>query len=273
MRRKSSLSTAWIVEGQERKFRWRCNPTRGALSQLEVFHWRRNVGIIGGMATSPHVQPLGDSAALIELGDEINQAVNRHVHSLASVLRAHPLEGVIEWLPTYVALTVFYDPLIRSYDEVARWLRECANKSADIFSTPENQPSYPPRTIEVPTHYGDEFGPDLTFVAQYHGLSQDEVIRIHSGVIYQVFMLGFTPGFPYLGELSEQIATPRLATPRPFVPMGSVGIAARQTGIYPIASPGGWRIIGRTTLKLFDPNRDPPFMIRAGDMVKFVPTR
>ena len=225
------------------------------------------------MVTFPRIQPLGDSAAVIVFGDEIDRTVNRRVHSLASALDADRLEGVIEWLPTYAALTVFYEPLILNYDEVAYWLSACANRAADLCSKSADPPSSPPRLVEVPTYYGGEFGPDLAFVAQYHDSSQDDVIRIHSGAIYQVYMLGFTPGFPYLGEVSEQIATPRLATPRSRVPMGSVGIATRQTGIYPIESPGGWRIIGRTTLKLFDPEREPPFLIRAGDMVKFVPVR
>jgi KipI family sensor histidine kinase inhibitor len=218
------------------------------------------------MVTFPRIQPLGDSATLIEFSDEIDLMVNRRVHALASLLEVDRLEGIIEWLPTYAALTVFYDPLILSYDKVAQWLRACAERTAD-------QVSRTPRTIEVPTHYDNEFGPDLDFVAQYHDLSPVEVVRIHSGDTYQVFMLGFTPGFPYLGELSERIATPRLAVPRQRVPTGSVGIAARQTGIYPIESPGGWRIIGRTSLKLFDLTREPPFLINMGDSVKFVPVR
>ena len=124
--------------------------------------------------------------------------------------------------------------------------------------------------IEVPTVYGGEFGADLEYVAQTHGLTTEEVVRLHTEQTYHVFMLGFTPGFPYLGELDERIATPRLESPRLRVPAGSVGIAERQTGIYPIESPGGWRIIGRTSLGLFDVNRDPPFLIGAGDRVKFV---
>lgn len=219
------------------------------------------------MSTFPRIQPLGDSAAMIEFGDQIDGAVNRRVHTLASLLADDKLVGVIEWLPTYAALTIYYDPLILTYDEVVQWLRQKAE-----YST-EGQRQPPSRVIEVPTSYGGDFGPDLDFVAQYHHLTPEEVIRIHSKDEYYVFMIGFTPGFPYLGELSEDIATPRLDTPRQRVPAGSVGIAARQTGIYPIESPGGWRIIGRTALRLFEPNREPPFLINIGDTIKFVPSR
>src|SRR5262249_52026097 len=142
----------------------------------------------GGTVTFPRIQPLGDSTAVIAFGDEIDQTVNRRVHSFASVLDTDRLNGVIEWLPTYSALTVFYDPFTLNYDEVAHWLSTCANRAADLFSESANQPSSPPRSVEVPTHYGGEFGPDLAFVAQYHDLSQDDVIRIHSSDIYQVYM-------------------------------------------------------------------------------------
>src|SRR5262249_50291792 len=143
------------------------------------------------------------------------------------------------------------------------WLQEKSEHPLDAGT-------YSPRVIEVPTIYGGEFGPDLDFVAQYHNLTPEEVIRIHSERDYRVFMLGFTPGFPYLGEVDERIATPRLDIPRKRVPAGSVGIAAKQTGIYPIESPGGWRLIGQTSLTLFDPGREPPFLIDAGDTVRFV---
>jgi KipI family sensor histidine kinase inhibitor len=125
--------------------------------------------------------------------------------------------------------------------------------------------------VEILTLYGGEFGPDLPFVAEHNGLSINEVIRFHSGTIYPVYMLGFSPGFVYLGGLPEEIATPRLPTPRTLVPTGSVAMAGRQTGVYPIATPGGWRLIGRTPLKLFDPQRDPPTLLRVGDQVRFVP--
>ncbi|MEM4479759.1 MAG: 5-oxoprolinase subunit PxpB [Candidatus Bathyarchaeia archaeon] len=127
------------------------------------------------------------------------------------------------------------------------------------------------RKFIIPVVYGGVYGPDLKDVAEYHGLTEDQVIEVHSGRFYRVYMIGFVAGFPYLGEVSEEIATPRLETPRPKVPAGSVGIADKQTGIYPCEAPGGWRIIGRTPLKLFDPNWQPPALLRPGDIVKFTP--
>jgi KipI family sensor histidine kinase inhibitor len=127
----------------------------------------------------------------------------------------------------------------------------------------------PGRVIEIPTRYGGEYGPDLEFVAKHNGLTPDEVVRIHTSQSLRVFMLGFSPGFPYIGPLAPEIAAPRLATPRTLVPAGSVGIAGRQTGIYPSESPGGWRLIGRTDLKLFAPAKDPPALLRPGDYVRF----
>jgi inhibitor of KinA len=215
------------------------------------------------MVNFPHIHPLGDSAAVIEFGDQVDLAVNNRVHALALLLTHETLAGVIELLPSYTALTAHYDPLALSYEEVARWLREKAERTTDIGGQSR-------RVIEVPTVYGGEFGPDLDFVAHYHHLTPEEVIHFHSEREYRVFMLGFTPGFPYLGELDERIVTPRLDIPRRRVPAGSVGIAAKQTGIYPIESPGGWRLIGYTSLKLFDPGREPPFLIDAGDTVRFV---
>jgi KipI family sensor histidine kinase inhibitor len=216
------------------------------------------------MSTFPHIQPLGDSAAVIEFGDEISLATNLRVQALASLLEKFTPHAIVECLPAYSTLTIYYDPLLLTYNEVERWLNQNVE---DITQNLQ------PRVIQVPVVYGGEFGPDLDFVAQYHNLTTDEVIRIHSEREYHVFMLGFTPGFPYLGEVDERIATPRLDSPRLHVPAGSVGIAARQTGIYPIESPGGWRIIGRTSLKLFDLDRDPPFLIGAGDKVKFIPVK
>lgn len=218
------------------------------------------------MSTFPRIQPLGDSAAVIEFGDHISLETNSTVHALASLLAEQPPAGLIEWLPTYAALTIYYDPLVLNYSDVEQWLSQ---RVGSLIATQ----SQSARLIEVPVIYGGEFGPDLDFVAQHHGLTTDEVIRLHTEREYHLFMLGFTPGFPYLGELDDRIATPRLESPRLRVPAGSVGIAARQTGIYPVESPGGWRIIGRTSLKLFELDRTPPFLIGAGDRVKFIAVR
>jgi inhibitor of KinA len=212
----------------------------------------------------PRYLPAGDAALVVEFGDRIDEAINRRVHLLAHVLAQDPVPGLGEALPTYRSLLVHYDPLHLGYDDVARLVRDRLQEMEDVL-LPQ------PRLVEVPTLYGGEFGPDIAFVARHNGISVEEVIRIHSGVDYPVYMLGFTPGFPYLGGVAAAIAAPRLQTPRPRVPAGSVGIAGQQTGIYPIESPGGWRIIGRTPLALFDPYRDPPALLAAGDRVRFLP--
>jgi len=216
------------------------------------------------MYDRPRLLLAGDSALVVEFGDEISQEVNRKVHALADALGKSSLPGLGEPVPTYRSLLVHYDPLRLSCDEVKAFVLEVLQKC-------EEKPSFEPRVVEVPVVYAGEFGPDIEFVAEHNGLSVEEVARLHSGTTYTVYMLGFTPGFAYLGGMSEAIATPRLETPRTLVPAGSVGIAGGQTGIYPIATPGGWRLIGRTPLKLFDPEGDPPTLLKAGDMVRFVP--
>lgn len=212
----------------------------------------------------PRYVPVGDAAILIEFGDRIDEAVNRRVRSLAATLAQEPLHGLIEAVPTYRSLLLHYDPLHLDYVTLERWARERLEQSGAL-ALPE------PRQVEIPTVYGGPYGPDLNFVARHNGLSAQEVIRIHSGTAYPVFMIGFTPGFPYLGGVDAAIAAPRLETPRTQVPAGSVGIAGQQTGVYPLASPGGWRIIGRTPLRLFDPHTDPPALLAPGDRVRFVP--
>lgn len=204
---------------------------------------------------------MGDAALLVELGDAIDQALNARAHDLAQRLAAAP--GIIEIVPAYAALLIEFDPARIS----------CAaleNHVAENLATPCARATVQPRVVEIPTRYGGEFGPDLEFVAQYNHISPKEVIRLHTSQPLRVFMLGFAPGFPYLGILPPSIAAPRLDTPRAKVPAGSVGIAGQQTGIYPRASPGGWRLIGCTDVKLFDPTQDPPTLLRPGDFVRFV---
>lgn len=211
----------------------------------------------------PRLVPLGDAALLVEFGREIDLAVNRRIHALDARLRAHQIPGVIENVPAYTSLLVHYDPLLLTYAQVFDWV------SSQLHQV-NAQTSIPRRRIEVPVRYGGENGPDLEFVAAYHALSAGEVARIHAGREYLVYMMGFTPGFPYMGKLDEAIATPRLDTPRTHVMAGSVGIAGAQTGIYPISSPGGWHIIGHTALGLFEPEADQPFLFSPGDTVQFV---
>lgn len=211
----------------------------------------------------PRLVPLGDSAALLQLGQEVDPVLNRRVHAVDARLRASGIEGVIETVPAYASLLVHYDPLVLTYDEVSEWVRGESGKVQEAASRP-------PGRIEVPVRYGGQAGPDLEYVAAFHKLSPQKISELHASLDYMVYMMGFTPGFPYMGKLDDAIATPRLETPRTQVPRGSVGIAGAQTGIYPVDSPGGWRLIGRTSLSLFDLAADPPFLFSPGDSVRFV---
>lgn len=216
------------------------------------------------MTHYPRILPVGDAAFTVEFGDEVDVALNRQVHALDAALRARPIPGVVETVPTYRSLLVIYDPqqtrATALHDALASAL-----KSAETRLPPEG------RLVEIPVRYGKSWGPDLADVAAHCGLTPADVIRMHSEPVYTVAMLGFAPGFAYLLGLPHALATPRLATPRVRVPAGSVGIAAAQTGVYALETPGGWRIIGRATLTMFDPQRDDPFTLHAGDRVRFVP--
>lgn len=211
----------------------------------------------------PRIHPLGDSSVLVQLGDEIDFTINQRVHTLANLIDSSALDGIIETVPAYATLLVHYDPLNLSYAQVKNYLR------ARITQVEESD-FRKPRQVEVPVRYGGEYGPDLDFVASHCGLPVEDVIRIHAERIYTIFMMGFTPGFPYMGTLDDAIITPRLPTPRTRVPAGTVAIAGSQTGIYSIDSPGGWQLIGWTPLKLFAPESDSPFLFSPGDEVKFI---
>ncbi len=210
----------------------------------------------------PRFLPAGDSSILVELGERIDPRINRMAHALAEALRG--ADGLGESVPGYASLLVYYDPFLLGYDETLERIRRGLEQI-----DPEDLPAA--RFVEIPVSYGGAEGPDLEFVARHCGLSPAEVIARHSQVEYSVYFLGFLPGFPYLGGLDPAIAVPRLETPRTRIPAGSVGIAAEQTGVYPLESPGGWRIIGRTQVRLFDEQRDPPAVLRPGDHVRFVP--
>lgn len=209
--------------------------------------------------------PVGDNALLVEFGSTINLDINRRVHVLNHVISKAKLKGVKECVPTYRSLLIYYDPSETSYEPLIFQTKDLEAK-LDESSVFANE-----RVLEVPVVYGNEYGPDLGYVARYHGLQEDEVIQLHSGRDYTVYMIGFVAGFPYLGEVAEGIATPRLKTPRLRVLAGSVGVAEKQTGMYPCESPGGWQIIGRTPLKLFDIEKRPPALILPGDTVRFRP--
>ncbi len=217
-----------------------------------------------GLYREPLLRLMGDRGIILEYGDFIEPEVNLKVRTMAAVLESRPVKGILEAVPTYRSLLLIYDPMLTEPQSLKESLR-----ALETSISQANVP--PPRRIEIPVCYGGEFGPDIEFVANYHKIKVDEVIRIHSSPCYQIYMMGFTPGFPFLGVLPKILETPRLETPRLHVPAGSVAIASNQTGIYPISSPGGWRLIGRTPIKLFRPEEREPFLYKAGDLIKFIP--
>ena len=217
------------------------------------------------MYQSAKYVPFGDKALRVELGSIVSPEINARVQALHDAVSNAQFLGVCECVPTYRSLTVTYDPEKVDYSDLVskvKFLEEALGTHASDRKA---------RRIVVPVVYGEDFGPDLERVSQYHNLKENEVIEIHSRNEYLVYMIGFIAGFPYLGKLPDEIVTPRLETPRLRVPQGSVGIAEDQTGIYPRQAPGGWQIIGRTPMKLFDPTWQPPALLQPGDYVKFKP--
>ena len=210
------------------------------------------------------IVPAGDAALLVRLGSRPGPSASRRVLALVAALDAAPPPGMIDVIPAYASVLVRFDPLVCEPGAMAAVLRAMLAQSADASPPPG-------RLIRIPVHYGGSDGPDLDVVARLLGMSAAEVIQRHSAASYRVAFLGFLAGYPYLSGLPRALAVPRLATPRTHVPAGSVAIAERQAGVYPVASPGGWRILGRTSLPLFDPQRDPPALLRPGDRVRFTP--
>lgn len=215
------------------------------------------------MGTKPRIVPLGDASLLVQMGGEIDISINGRVHALARLLEEAGCKGLVETVPAYAALLVHYDPLVLSYGQVRDLVRGKLPQAEETVARK-------PRQVQVPVRYGGELGSDLESVARHLNLRVEDVIRIHSGRVYTVYMMGFTPGFPYMGKLDDTLVMPRLETPRTRVPAGTVAIAGSQTGIYPVASPGGWQLIGWTPLKLFDPASETPFLFAPGDEVEFV---
>jgi KipI family sensor histidine kinase inhibitor len=209
------------------------------------------------------IVPLGDSCVSVQFAAGIDPAVNARCIALAASLDDLALPGVRDVVPTYNAVTVHFDPLIGDCDALSSELGRLARVEPPSTAVES-------RTIEIPVTYGGASGPDLRVVAEFAGCSEADVVRLHTATRYRVYMLGFLPGFAYMGTVDRRIAMPRLDTPRMRVTAGSVAIAAEQTGIYPCDAPGGWRIIGRTTVKVFDATRAEPFLLEAGDNVKFV---
>ena len=213
----------------------------------------------------PTISPVGDRAISIDFGQVIDPTINRHIRQTIERIKELQLDGIIELVPTYCALLVEYDAMLYSYSEICNiiepTLEEGMTDTTNELVT----------VVEVPTVYGGDFGPDLSFVASHNHLSEDEVVSIHSGTDYLVYMLGFIPGFTYLGGMDPRIATPRLSSPRTLIPAGSVGIAGEQTGTYPSDSPGGWQIIGRTPVTMYDMSKAQAALLNAGDYVRYVP--
>lgn len=208
--------------------------------------------------------PAGDKSLVMEFGNSISPEINTKIRSMVTAIDESEFHGIEEVIPTYRSILIIYNPLIIDYQDIIDKLKKMETHLNDTSNDKT-------RIIELPTVYGGEYGPDIEFVARHNNLTIEEVIEIHSSTDYLLYMLGFTPGFGYLGGMSEKIETPRLQVPRTKIPAGSTGIAGKQTGIYPIDSPGGWQLIGRTPVKLYDPLAEPPVLLNAGDYIRFIP--
>ena len=206
----------------------------------------------------------GDSSILIQFGNAIDPDINARIAATVQLMREQHIEGVVDMIPAFCTLLINYDPRVISYDEMKMRMEKIL--SVEIAAGARKK-----KVFEIPVCYGGEFGPDLPTIAEHAGLSEQEVIDIHTSTDYLIYMLGFLPGFTYLGGLDERIHTPRLANPRIRIPAGSVGIGGSQTGIYPMDSPGGWQLMGLTPVKTYDPEREVPILVEAGDYIRFVP--
>lgn len=214
------------------------------------------------MYEAPRFFEAGDCALVVELGEAIDPGINDRVRALMQAIEVLEARGISDIVPSYRSLMIAYDPTLTCRDDLVEIVTRADGDLGQAGLVER-------RVVTLPTLYGGDHGPDLDYVAEHAGIEADRVVDLHSGIDYRVYMIGFAPGFPYLGGLPQQLATPRLATPRVRIPAGSVGIAESQTGVYPSSSPGGWRLIGRTPVRLFDPERDPPSLVVAGDYIRF----
>ena len=210
-----------------------------------------------------HIYALSERAAVFSLGNTIDDAINDKILSMHAWLKQHGFNGLKDLVPAYSSLTVLYDPFIIRFHQVKQQLEQA-------WAAPGEDFIHNPDIVSIPVCYDPAFGYDIEAMATAKGMSIDELVHIHCATAYRVYMLGFLPGFAYMGSVDERLITPRKAEPRE-VAAGSVGIAGAQTGIYPLNSPGGWQIMGRTPVKLFDPQQEPPVRLQAGDTVKFYP--
>lgn len=204
----------------------------------------------------------GDSAVCVEFGNEISPEINKKIRAFKIAVEKSDIPGIVETVPTYRSLLVHYHPEVIGFQALTEEFDKLMGSLSSI-------PIPPPTVIEIPVLYGGEMGPDIENVAEHNHKTVEEVIKIHTSEEYLIYMIGFIAGFPYLGGMSKEIATPRLKSPRVKIEGGSVGIAGEQTGIYPVASPGGWQLIGRTPLKLYDADREKPVLLEAGQYIKF----
>ena len=217
--------------------------------------------------SKPSIKLAGDSAVNVDLGGIIHPEINFSVHTFSTHIQKNNPKWLIQIIPAYKGMLIYYDPLGIEFVNLKNYLLkefETMDKSTNNTSS---------TLITIPTLYGGKFGPDMENVINHTKLSKREIISIHSATNYLVYAIGFSPGFPYLGGLSQKLNTPRLKNPRTKIPAGSVAIAETQTGIYPSPTPGGWQIIGKTPVKLFDPERTPPVLVNPGDMIKFEPLK
>lgn len=218
-----------------------------------------------GYVLPMQIQPLGDRALILEVAGGADTDTLDRIRAITARIENAAIAGVTDIVPAFASVAVHYEPLTVRRSDLRLALEAALGRSEGVDAFAEA------RTIEIPVSYGGAAGPDLEAVAQLNGMSADAVVAIHSAPTYTVHMIGFVPGFPYLGGLDPRLATPRRDTPRTRVPAGSVGIGGGQTGVYPIDSPGGWHLIGHTSLQLFDPVMEPPALLRVGDHVRFIP--
>ena len=208
--------------------------------------------------------PCGDSALTALFSDEMNNETNRRIRFLAAALDRKAIRGITETVPTFCGLTVYFDPLTIS-------ARAVKQKLISLMKTYKDTSAEKKRVFLIPVCYDGKYAPDMDDVCAFTGLDRQQVIDLHTSTDYLIYMLGFLPGFPYLGGMDKRIEVPRLDSPRTAIPAGAVGIGGKQTGIYPLASPGGWRLIGRTPVKVYDPKQPDPIAYRAGDYIRFYP--